>query len=72
MSKRLKTGDRVRYLCNGRVNAVLSLGTVVAVGEPSPNLPVRGINYTVQWDDVDYSKGYTPTIYKAGDLAIAE
>lgn len=62
-----KVGDRVRYKSDASIHPIL--GTVVALGELDPHLPTRGVNYTVQWDDVDYSKGYTPTIYKVGDLA---
>jgi hypothetical protein len=71
MSNKFKTGDRVHYRVypSGEPDTGMK-GTVVAVGEPSQNLPAAGTNYTVKWDHVDYTR-YTPTVYKAQDLTHA-
>jgi len=66
MSHKFTLGDRVHY--RDVLGVHYNAGTIVAVGQPCRNLPVRGTNYTVQWDDVDYNE-YQPSVYKAADLA---
>jgi hypothetical protein len=59
----LKIGDRVHYrVYPSGLPDMTTTGTVVGSSSGA---------YRVEWDDVDYTKGYEPSAYRAHDLDLA-